>query len=100
MKSQTREHSLSKDRGRITVRLTSSLTSLEMYSKLDKTILNIRAKYISKLVKQEVSRAVILPPTRKRARFFVCTPSGKRSLVVVIGLVVVDYGEVVQGWVG
>ena len=61
------------DRGRLTVRLTSSLTSLEMYSKLDKTIQNITEKYISKLVKQEVSHVVILPPTRKRACFFVHT---------------------------
>ena len=59
---------LYKDRGSITVQPTSSLTGLEMQSKLDKPILNIRAKYISKLVKQvskpvkeEVSRTVTLP---------------------------------------
>ena len=60
--SSRREDSLSIDMGRISARLTICLTSLEMYSKLDGTILNIKTKCnISKLVKQEVGRTVILP---------------------------------------
>jgi len=44
----------------ITVRLTSCLTSLEMYLRAAKIFSATSTKYISKLVMQEVNRTVIL----------------------------------------
>ena len=59
------------ERGRITVQLTSCLTSLEMYFALILRIVLSSFEYISKLVKEEVSRTAILP-LQESERAFLC----------------------------